>query len=35
LEAATEAPWYGIAGEPFVNVLKVNLELRKKYGAVP
>jgi len=35
LEAATEAPWYGVAGEPFVNVLKVNLELRKKYGAMP
>ena len=35
LEAATEAPWYGIAGEPFVNVLRVNLELRKKYGAMP
>ena len=35
LEANTEAPWYGVAGEPFVNVLKVNLELRKKYGPVP
>ncbi len=35
LEAASEAPWYGLAGEPFVNVLEVNLELRKKYGALP
>ena len=34
LEAAAEAPWYGLAGEKFVNVLEVNLELRKKYGDV-
>ena len=27
------APWYGMAGEQFVNVLELNLELRKKYGA--
>ena len=33
LRAAAEAPWYGMAGEQFVNVLEVNLELRKKYGA--
>jgi len=35
LEAASEAPWYGLAGERIVNVLEVNLELRKKYGAPP
>lgn len=29
------APWYGLAGEAFVNVLEVNLELRKRYGAPP
>ncbi|MGD0229692.1 MAG: potassium-transporting ATPase subunit C [Syntrophorhabdales bacterium] len=33
IEAASEAPWYGLAGEKFVNVLDVNLELRKTYGA--
>jgi K+-transporting ATPase ATPase C chain len=33
LETAAEAPWYGLAGEKFVNVLELNLELRKKYGA--
>jgi len=33
LQAEAEAPWYGLAGEKFVNVLEVNLELRKKYGA--
>ena len=27
------APWYGLAGEKFVNVLEVNLELHKRYGA--
>lgn len=32
IEAAAEAPWYGIAGEKFVNVLEVNLALRNKYG---
>ena len=26
------APWRGLAGEKFVNVLEVNLELCKKYG---
>ena len=35
IEANVEAPWYGVAGEPFVNVLKVNLELRKRYGTPP
>ena len=32
LHAAAEAPWFGLAGEKFVNVLEVNLELRKRYG---
>jgi K+-transporting ATPase ATPase C chain len=27
------SPWFGLAGEEFVNVLEVNLELRKRYGA--
>jgi len=27
------APWGGLAGEKFVNVLEVNLALRKRYGA--
>jgi K+-transporting ATPase c subunit len=27
------APWGGLIGEKFVNVLEVNLELRKLYGA--
>ena len=27
------APWGGLAGEKFVNVLEVNLALRKQYGA--
>jgi len=27
------APWWGLAGEKFVNVLEVNLELDKRYGA--
>ena len=27
------APWGGLAGEKFVNVLELNLELRKHYGA--
>ncbi len=34
IEANAEAPWYGLAGDKFVNVLEVNLELRKKYGAL-
>jgi potassium-transporting ATPase KdpC subunit len=28
------APWFGLAGEKFVNVLELNLELRKQYGAL-
>ena len=28
----SSAPWRGLAGEKFVNVLEVNLELCKKYG---
>ena len=27
------APWNGLIGEPLVNVLEVNLELRRQYGA--
>ena len=27
------SPWFGLAGEEFVNVLEINLELRKRYGA--
>ncbi len=33
LAANSSAPFRGLAGEKFVNVLEVNLELRKKYGA--
>ena len=33
LEEKSSAPWDGIAGERFVNVLEINLELRKRYGA--
>src|SRR5208337_3036420 len=33
LREKASAPWFGLAGEPFVNVLEVNLELRKRYGA--
>lgn len=33
LQKNSSAPWGGIAGEKFVNVLEVNLELRKRYGA--
>jgi potassium-transporting ATPase KdpC subunit len=32
LQEKSAAPWGGIAGEKFVNVLEVNLELRKRYG---
>ncbi|MGB6067463.1 MAG: potassium-transporting ATPase subunit C [Desulfomonilaceae bacterium] len=32
LQQNASAPWYGLAGEEFVNVLEVNLELRKRYG---
>lgn len=33
LQKNAAAPWGGLAGEKFVNVLEVNLELRKQYGA--
>jgi K+-transporting ATPase ATPase C chain len=33
LQERAAAPLGGLAGEPYVNVLEVNLELRKKYGA--
>ena len=33
LEENASAPWGGLAGEKFVNVLEVNLELDKRYGA--
>jgi K+-transporting ATPase ATPase C chain len=33
LKTNTSAPWGGLIGEPFINVLEVNLALRAKYGA--
>ena len=33
LQANASAPFAGLAGEKLVNVLEVNLELRKRYGA--
>ena len=33
LQGNASAPWGGLAGEKFVNVLEVNLELCKRYGA--
>jgi K+-transporting ATPase ATPase C chain len=33
LQENASAPWFGLAGEKFVNVLELNLELRKRYGA--
>ncbi len=33
LQKNAAAPWEGLAGEKFVNVLEVNLELHKQYGA--
>ena len=33
LQENASAPWGGLAGEKFVNVLEVNLELDKRYGA--
>jgi K+-transporting ATPase ATPase C chain len=33
LQKNASAPWFGLAGEKFVNVLEINLELRKRYGA--
>ena len=33
LQDNASAPWFGLAGEKFINVLEINLELRKRYGA--
>jgi len=33
LQENASAPWFGLAGERFVNVLEVNLKLRERYGA--
>ncbi len=33
LQENASAPFEGLAGEKFINVLEVNLELRKRYGA--
>lgn len=33
LQENASAPWFGLAGEKFVNVLEVNLKLRQQYGA--
>ncbi len=35
LQADVSAPFYGLVGEKMVNVLEVNLELRKHFGAPP
>jgi K+-transporting ATPase ATPase C chain len=35
LKAHASAPFGGLAGEPFVNVLEINLLLRSQYGAPP
>ncbi|MGO8705804.1 MAG: potassium-transporting ATPase subunit C [Candidatus Brocadiia bacterium] len=35
LKAQASAPLGGLAGEPFVNVLDVNLQLRNRYGTLP
>jgi K+-transporting ATPase ATPase C chain len=35
LQADAEAPFGGLIGEKLVNVLQVNLELRKRFGAPP
>ena len=32
LQENESAPWLGLAGEKFINVLEVNLELHKRYG---
>ena len=32
LQKNASAPWFGLAGEKIVNVLEVNLDLRKRYG---
>jgi K+-transporting ATPase c subunit len=33
LQAHASSPGGGLFGEPIVNVLEMNLELRKQYGA--
>ena len=35
LKAKASAPFGGLAGEPFINVLEINLLLRNRYGAPP
>jgi K+-transporting ATPase ATPase C chain len=35
LKTQASAPLGGLAGEPFINVLEVNLQLRSRYGALP
>jgi K+-transporting ATPase c subunit len=35
LQADVIAPFYGLIGEKMVNVMEVNLELRKHFGAPP
>jgi K+-transporting ATPase ATPase C chain len=35
LKANASAPFGGVAGEQFVNVLEINLLLRNRYGAPP
>jgi K+-transporting ATPase ATPase C chain len=35
LQADVTAPFYGLIGEKMVNVMEVNLELRKHFGAPP
>jgi K+-transporting ATPase ATPase C chain len=32
LQEKTSAPWGGLIGEKLINVLEVNLELRKRFG---
>jgi K+-transporting ATPase ATPase C chain len=33
LQENASAPWFGLSGEDFINVLEVNLKLRERYGA--
>jgi len=33
LQKNAASPWDGLAGEPFVNVLELNLALRQRYGS--
>ncbi|HBZ71057.1 MAG TPA: potassium transporter [Deltaproteobacteria bacterium] len=35
LDQNVSAPWGGLIGEKYVNVLELNLELRKRFGAPP